>query len=553
MKTRPLRIPLLTLALIGVGFLAVYHPALHSELDLQDDHEIIRIVSDKPVHPDLAGEFGPLDSLWDTAVVRDQIYGRFRPAYFLFRFLQADLWGLNSAAWHAARLAMGLLTCFLLYFAGRAGGLGQAASLLFPAWVMLQGRAGEVWYRIGPSEPYGVLSLALVLFAVVKAAERRGHGPWDWISVAAMAVMGASKENFVPLIPVLLLLRIGLQSRFEFSDALRVTREIWRPLAVGGVFFVAELAVVFYFYQHGGYGRGVVDEAGGGSTSFSLASLLWQAGAGFAYYLPVLLAVAVMAHDLIRGRREGIRTTLAFLALGLAVAAPQFLLLRPEWLETRYLYPAAVALAGMNAVALHRLRFHRWLWVACLVICVILLVPRALSTFAAAHQFAAHTTAIGKMLDTVVREADPDRAVVLYAHPMRRFEATIAMVHLLGIRGFHAPVYVYLADEFRANLRGVGYYLRDQFPERLDTASVSEQELREFEEVASRPVGKALSLDDVGAIILMEPEDQFQEAPPPWYREDPTDVNEFYEPAFYASGFRLRLGRTGIWKALLIR
>jgi hypothetical protein len=207
----------------------------------------------------------------------------------------------------------------------------------------------------------------------------------------------------------------------------------------------------------------------------------------------------------------------------------------------------------MNAVALHRLRPHRWLWGTCVVICVILLVPRTLSTFAAAHQFAAQTTAIGRMLDTVVREADPDRAVVLYAHPMRRFEATIAMVHLLGIRGSHAPVYVYLAGDFRDNIRGVGYYLRDQFPERLDTTSVSEQELRGFEEVASRPVGKALALDDAGAIILMEPADQFDEAPPPWYREDRADAKEFFEPAYYASGFRLRLGRTGIWNALLIR
>ncbi|MCP5115405.1 MAG: hypothetical protein GY953_31645 [bacterium] len=51
----------------AVLFVIVFLPSIDAELDLVDDHEILRFSSSTPVHPDLPPSFGPIKSAWDIA------------------------------------------------------------------------------------------------------------------------------------------------------------------------------------------------------------------------------------------------------------------------------------------------------------------------------------------------------------------------------------------------------------------------------------------------------------------------------------------------------
>jgi len=534
------RSPLLAVCLIAAGFLAAYHPALDAELDVRDDHEIIRFVSDELIHPSLSEGFGPIRSVWEISVDRDLGQGRFRPAYYFLRFFQVELWGIDSRSWHATRLFIGIATCVFLCLAGRAAGLGWIESLLLAAWSAFQAGSGEIWFRIGPSEPYAVLFLAISLFGLAKAARSGGAGPWDWIAVAAMALMGASKENFVPVIPVLLVLRVGLQCGFDVKSAIPAIRSAWKPLLLGAAVFTAEFALVLSLYARGGYGQGVANQVANPFSPAAWGSLLWAVRARFAYYVPVLGAILAVGHDRFRGRK-GNPVSLVLLMLGLAVAIPQLFLLRPEWLGTRYFYPAAVALAAISAVAVQRTRTVKALWLLVVTACIALLIPPALGVFASAQQFSAQTQALKRMTDTVIEQSDPDKAVVLYAHPIWRWEATVGVAHLLGVRGSSSPIYIHFTGDLEKQMGLAAAFLRGQFPGRLDTTSVSEENLEELRGSAGEPLGKALALDNVGSIILLESDQVFAANPPPWFDPERARLVTIQEPAYYQRGFRVAL------------
>ena len=147
----------------------------------------------------------------ETEIGKYGSYARFRPAYFAFRLLESWLWRDNLVAWHLTKL--GIFTIFIAVFwyllAEKIGFLVGGLLTFFMAasyyWI-------DVFVRLGPSEPYGVLGLALFGLGVYFL-----YAPWNvslsWFLVCTgVMIMTGSKEN---LFPILILFILIVFERFK--------------------------------------------------------------------------------------------------------------------------------------------------------------------------------------------------------------------------------------------------------------------------------------------------------------------------------------------------
>ena len=293
----------LVLAVIAGCFLAVFYPAAKARFALVDDHEILRFASPAPVHPDLTDHFGPIHSVLFITFARDIRRGRFRPVYYLTRFAQVALLKTNPAAWHWVRLAAGILTCFLLYLAGRRLGLSVAAAGLLVAWTALQEGSTEIWVRLGPSETQAMLFFALALLAITRAAGARKPGRWDAAALGSLALMGWSKETFVLAIPALLLTRLGLEWRRHPEGWRRSARAAAVPLVAGAVLFAGQFAMVLWLYLRGGYGGHVLQSVHRPYSPVAWAAILGGVAGRFSYDLPLGFGALWLLSALFRRRR----------------------------------------------------------------------------------------------------------------------------------------------------------------------------------------------------------------------------------------------------------
>ncbi|MCP5115404.1 MAG: hypothetical protein GY953_31640 [bacterium] len=155
------------------------------------------------------------------------------------------LFGHSSAAWHTARMVMGLLSCLALVAAFRRMTASLLGTLFFFAWLAFQIESTEIWFRLGPGETLALLFLSLAAFALVVASQKPKPGWWDYAALAAMALMALSKETFVLVIPAFLLIRLILERRRIQAGWIETIRGIARPLLAGSVLFAAQLAIIF--------------------------------------------------------------------------------------------------------------------------------------------------------------------------------------------------------------------------------------------------------------------------------------------------------------------
>jgi hypothetical protein len=200
-------------ALAGAGALALTFGLLHESLDarfgLVDDHEILRFLGDDG-RLSLA-EVLPLWSASEAGAFGGSL--RYRPVYYLLRIAETWLWQGSPAWWYASRLLQLAAALGLIWLAlGRWVGPLTAAVL---GLLMLTPRFwGDVWCRLGPSEAYAFLGLALFLWGGSAVLDRRASTAAGWlaVTVGAVAAMGA-KENFLFLAPATLGLALWAQAR----------------------------------------------------------------------------------------------------------------------------------------------------------------------------------------------------------------------------------------------------------------------------------------------------------------------------------------------------
>ena len=192
----------------------VFSRILRAQWSLIDDHEIMWFL----------GSDGRLplteipSRLADTEVGAFGATPRYRPTYYFLRLLEASLWGAHPSVWYASRLAMLAMSVFFFWrvmarFLGYVGGALLAAyTLTFTYWAHIFG-------RLGPSETYAVLGLALFILGTTNELSDADHRPIGRLQSCAAVLAGSilcigSKENFVFLtVPLLFLLIRAIRTR----------------------------------------------------------------------------------------------------------------------------------------------------------------------------------------------------------------------------------------------------------------------------------------------------------------------------------------------------
>lgn len=501
------------LALIGV-FLLVFGSTLSAELNFIDDHELILFATMGNAHPQMPS-FSNLSDFIDYD-------GRFRPLYFGIRIVITQVIGAEPHTWHLIMLAIGVATCWLLYLAARKLGADVLSSALFTLWVIATRGASEIWVRMGPSEPYGMLFTALALWALAHVRSSSRRWLWDAAWLLSLALAGLTKESFVLLFPPMLLLRWLLDTPQISRQAIIASLRRMLPVVlVGGVIFVILLVFVLRTYRPGSYAAGV--------TSFTLDSFLplyWytrfaELSPIAAYYIPIFVFLILAASYAFLGSPKVWVAAVIFLAW----VIPQFILHPAGMLNLRFSYPAMIGFAGANALALLRLKRIRVVYVLVLLWSVATLVQPLLGAVNYALRFTAETKSIHRMVQAVKQETQPGEVIVIASNPGARFEATYASIALLGYAGVQEPIYLYVAALPNTS---------DETNTRLAERLINDHAFANYNDVSG------LAASDVSAIIVLTPVDVFLENPPVWFNPDEWSLQQLTEPIMVMSrsGYR---------------
>ncbi len=523
-------------ALIAAIFLAVFAPALGAGLDWTDDHEIIRRSHGEDLHPQI---HNVNDGDLLRSAITDFRFGRFRPLYYPVRRARISLHGSDAGAWHATQLTLGALACLFFYLGGRKAGLGMLPAGLFVVWIAFQAGATEIWFRMGPSETYAVLLMAMSLLAVTWAAARERSHLRDPLAVLCLVGMAFSKETFVPVIPVMLALWVSLKHwrlGVSYWKAIRLTAA---PLIVAGVVCGGTLVMAALALQQNTYSASVVSQVQSPLSPVHWYNVLRDPASRFAWYLPAALGLLVALFDARRGKPW--RAAAGAMLLCTAVFLPQLPLLRPIWTGSRYFYPAIIGLAGLCAVGLQQLGGIRYLRPAVGILCVVAAVPAALETYASAHRFTARTRAFNRMLDRAVAETGPGESIVIYADPSRGMEQTFSTVIALGNRRSTSPVFLHPYTGKRSVDQIGGVLTHYHFANWVDPTALSPELLEKFGGQLNQ-AGNVFDPEKVGAMVIWRTEAEFLQSPPVWVPDPENRLERIVEPTYSVDWFRLKPG-----------
>lgn len=399
--------------------------SLQAKWGVIDDHEIQDFIGpgrDRIPAGDLPGLFAAHPEIGSPPFT----IPRYRPTYYLLRFVECSVWGRQIEPWMILRLGLFALTATLAFdllrqWLGFVTG-GVAIAFLATLWMW-----PKIFITLGPAEAYAApaaMGFAWCAAAILRGPKAAGGSLWAVLAGAALVAIGA-KENFAILAPLALLLggiewrRRRLGAAGAIACGVVVLATLWVAIVVG-TSIAAQGGRDLYDRPLGlsGFVR-----SGDGS---SLRAIRKVAG----YGLPLLAATAWMAIAWYRGRATapaGRRTLLAVgTVLGLA-AISQFFFYRGEvFKKSHYDLPfvplvctleigilAAVAGWRNGSVAHRRLRRR-------------LLVPGVLAAAAMAlggdharqytRDYARETAAFTTLVDQVgaACRAEPDRPVEFF-------------------------------------------------------------------------------------------------------------------------------------------
>jgi hypothetical protein len=480
---RPIVLWLLLIAGSVTFSLCVYGSLLKAQWYPIDDHEIMSFL----------GPAGKVSLTDIPRVLMTTEVGspggdtpRYRPAYYFLRILETSLWGDSIAGWHAAHLAMLMLSLTLYWrFFMRWIGLLPAAFLIL--FLMTYFFWSDIFNRLGPSEIYCVVGTGIFLEAYY-AIWRRIHNPlptasrpgllivwWLILTFGALVTIG-SKENFLPMILPMWVLAVLAVRRRNYRQHLcdsQIKRPAWGSimtalactlLASAYTAFIT-IAVALAIKHRGAdfYQREV--------TTSSRMGLLWsgiqKALVPIAWWdvLPAVLLVALCLILLFKGPRRRIfgrlswKTILAVSGLG-AIYAMQNVFYFGEYpTQIRYDFPglpAKVLLAivavlfilgllkktGLNKSIARSL--HAGLAGGLLVLTIHAgykpIIENA-SLYTLATQY--WTTALDKSIQTV--KSDPSRPIVITPYDiLSDFEPIFSVQRFMSAKGVTNPMYLSL-------------------------------------------------------------------------------------------------------------
>ena len=335
--------------------LFMIYPTFQSGFALVDDHEIVSFLG--PDHRIHTTELLPL--MRDSAFEQN---GRFRPAYYAFRILEAYVAGDSPARWHMDRFVLAGVSALALYFALRILLAPLPAGVT--ALLFFSGSQNEIWIALGPNESYAI-ALVFSGFAWIAVQLQRRH----WRPVALLPgflllfVAGFVKETFMPILPCTLVFIYGLlplivSGAGSLRTQLRAVDTLTLVALVGGVGVHAALILVTLRT----YGHQYSAQLTAGGVIAAIIPTLARYSKDTLWFIPVMAGAISVAPRTSRQWRQSSerRDVLNIIVL---VAASVVLILLPQWVmyanspwqPGRYLVPGNLFAIVCTAVGLHYL------------------------------------------------------------------------------------------------------------------------------------------------------------------------------------------------------
>ena len=471
---------------------------------VMDDHELARLLG-----PDHRLEFGEMvQSLQEHPEVGAIGSGpRVRPAYYVIRHAEAWLWGDNLVLWYVARIvALGSIFTLCWHLLWRwVGGIDAGLLMLMifclPMW-------SDLWSRIGSSEAYAMVGMAISLFGVVlseRSLTHRGESDsnrrltcskqdllaWLLIVVGATIAIGC-KENFLVMVPAVVLYAGAVWYRGKVT-----------PGSLIGTGLVTGLGLLIAWTILGSLSDG------GGVDIYakqrSLSSLTWATIQCLTAHLGAVMLLIIaglilfarrIEHDgqLSRLLPQTKATTLAMIGL-LALFVSQFAFYEKfNAFGNRYAFPAALApLLMIPLLAQLWLRYRRvrgdrrpeirstalkFRLATVLLVCILGLSMQRRS---ARHvqQSNAFTSELIRVADAC--ESEPDKPVVFVSHRPEDYESLYSVASFLRFYHVSNPIFLQLEGYGRHTYQeGLHGMLTDRL---LDASNLGNETFRPIAEL----------------------------------------------------------------------
>jgi 4-amino-4-deoxy-L-arabinose transferase-like glycosyltransferase len=400
---------LLPLALIAAFFALFWGLSVTDRFSFRDEHTYLMFVRPElRTHGQISDDyFSIFDSLGDAIFVGEPFFGRFRPMYWTMVYVEAVLFNGSILAVHLSTLAFGIVTVYLLFRTARTANLPYWIAGLFALWTAV-GSNGDIWWETMVVERYAMLFLAAALLTVISAARRGQARALDALAVVWLTLMGLTKEPFVPLIPLLVLLRLALTAYWHDGWTLRrLARHFAVFVAVCALISAALAAGVYNAYRLEGFGARVVGDFGGDNVLVRWLEMLAAPAALYLYLLPALGLLPAMLRLWRTARGRTLLVSAALIAAGWLLSQLVLYASRGR-LDNYYAYPLVVALAalvslGISALWHQRSRLPRLiaLGFTALALAVILEQASLISLYASRH------TTDSVHFDRIMRTLEP--------------------------------------------------------------------------------------------------------------------------------------------------
>jgi hypothetical protein len=323
----------------AIAFAFTGRQVFYANWGIIDDHLIFSFLG-----PDLRL---PLSDLFHTLLTKTEVgylsYGRFRPSFYFFTLLETVIWGANVHLWYLARtLWFATFIASIWWLLSKFVRIWLGAALLLPI-LFLPFWAG-IWARLIPSEIYGTLALAFMLFGIYATVNSKDESKRKWaaalITFAAVLLIG-SKETFIPLAgaAVATLIFVGFTRRIPIWMAVSFLLVIC--LYGAGVVLVIQRSVLAAGEDF--YARAIDMRQLAGIALRALSKAVFGSGLAFAYAVTILL-FGYWARRTNRDLRDWMRSSCVIVVIFIFMAAVYFsqqVTYQGELpLRTRYDFPA---------------------------------------------------------------------------------------------------------------------------------------------------------------------------------------------------------------------
>jgi hypothetical protein len=329
------------------------HPMLCADFAMIDDHEIVSILG-----RDNQVRISEIPSLIETHTIERN--GRFRPAFYVLRIVEAYFFGGHASLWHTNRLLLAVASALALYCAMRVFlhpfSAGVVTLLLF------SGAQNEIWVKLGDAESYGMpLLLAALACIIVQLTRHRWRPTQLFPALALLLLTGLIKESFIPILPGALIFIYGVMPSIIPSaiprrpplKALDIFILVFLTAGVGAQIWLTVTMLRTYGHQY--------------ATEISITSLLDAIQPTLARYskdtlwfVPVIVGLVTLTPRSCQewqeqGRDGNLSRMVVLLTAGL------FLILGPQWvvyggspwLPGRYLSPGNLFAVFSAAIGLY--------------------------------------------------------------------------------------------------------------------------------------------------------------------------------------------------------